>query len=1234
MHWDRFSRVILASGILALVAGNPAAGQSDRGAIGGTVVDSSGGVIAGGTVSAIGADTGVAYTTTTTSAGAYRMPNMQIGAYNISVSADGFKTEEKTGVVVQINTTASLDFTLQPGDVKETVTVVANVPTLQAQTSDVGTVVATRQILELPLAVNATGQSYLRSPETFVFLTPGTAGPGTADSSSGIFQAKLAGGQNFGNEVVLDGASTARADSGSAFDQTAPSVEALDEFKVITSTIPAQFGRTTGGVESFTTKSGTNRFHGTAYDLFRNEALDAKSWFSDLVGSPYFAPKPLDRKNDYGGTLGGPVWIPKVYNGHDRTFFFFSWEQYRQTLGSANISTIPTAAERLGDFSSLLGPALLDNEAPPKPIINPCDGMPILQGQIFDPSTTKTVNGVQCRTAFPSNKITTLSNVAQKIMALLPQPTNPGYLNNFLYVTSNPILDTAMSVRIDENLSSKSKLFFSYNSRDQEALASSPTLPNPLDSNYFHSFFTHYARVGWDYFISPTTLNHLNVGFNRIYSNSIATSVNGTDWDAAIGLTGAHGVTFPPISFAYGHQNLSGFGSPNADADVPNSLVLADSVSWTRGPHSLSFGVDVRAYQFSVIDQSHQSPSIGFDFAQTAGEPDYSGPGLTGDPFASFLLGAVQSWSLAVRSEQPRFVSNYYAGYVQDDFKARKNLMLNFGLRYEVETPRHEATGAESVFSPTALNPGAIGPSGPLPGALIFGGSGPGRSGSAAIGAKTYHKDFAPRIGFSYAPQSSSSWLRNTVIRGGYAIYYAPLAYGDFGQALTDGFTASPSGSQGFVPALLLDSGIPPYPPPPSFDPAQDNGGFGGGFGGPTYLAPSYGRPGMVHNWSFEIQRELAPDLILDVGYVGSHGSHLRSLLGQINALDPKYFALGNTLNTLVTDPTSPVAAPFTNFVSLYGGGATAAQALRPFPQYQNIDSDCCLENLGHSNYNALLAKVERRFHNGLNLLASYTVSKTLTDADSALPAFAGFSGGGYGQNPYNLKGEKSLSYQDIPQTFVLSYLYELPAGPGKRFGNHGGVVGKVLGGWEVGGVHRYQSGQPLSFGCAPTAIPGFSSYLGPCIRYDLVPGQPLLSSNASSFNVGNAAQANNTGCTKKNDGTFSPPAGVATYFNCAAFIDPNAAGLVASRGYVFGSMPRVIGNVRSQGYVNEDFSIIKRTSITESQNITFKAEFVNLFNRHVFTRPDTGPLDGGFGASYGTVDSPRTIQFTLRYQF
>src|SRR6266851_3274609 len=291
-------------------------------------------------------------------------------------AAFGFTTVEKTGVVVQINTTSSLDFSLQPGDVKETLTVLADAPGLQTESSEIGTVVDKRQIEELPLALNSTGQSHLRSTESFVFLTPGTAGPGTnSDSpSSGIFESKLAGGQNFSTEVILDGASIVHAELGSTFDENAPSVEALNEFKVTTSTIPAEFGRTTGGVESFNTKSGANAFHGTAFDILRNDKLDANSWSNDLNR----VPKPRDHQNDFGGSLGGPVWIPKLYRGRDKTFFFFSWEQYRNNEGTSSISTLPTDAERTGDFSGVLG---ADTGK-----INPCDGSHILLGQIFDPS--------------------------------------------------------------------------------------------------------------------------------------------------------------------------------------------------------------------------------------------------------------------------------------------------------------------------------------------------------------------------------------------------------------------------------------------------------------------------------------------------------------------------------------------------------------------------------------------------------------------------------------------------------------------------------------------------------------------------------------------------------------------------------------------------------------------------------------------------------------------------------
>lgn len=1215
-------RFILVA-FFVLISSATALSQSDRGAIAGTILDSSGAAVQGATIVATGVDTGAVYNATSTDTGAYRISNMQVGSYNLTVTAAGFKVSEHKDFLVQVNTTSSLDITLQPGDLKETLTVLADVPTLQTETSDVGTIVDKRQIMELPLALG--GQGVLRAPEAFVFLTPGTTGPGSNDSSNGVFEAKLGGGQNFGNEVILDGASTARADSGSAFDQTAPSVEALQEFKVTTSTVPAEFGRTSGGVESFATRSGTNSYHGAAYDIFRNEDLNANSWFNNLQGQP----RNLDRKNDYGGTLGGPVRIPKLYDGRDKTFFFFSWEQYRQTQGSTITSTVPTDAERQGDFSSLLTTTSLGT--------NPCDGSTMFQGQIFDPSTTKTVNGQQCRTAFPGNKIPSLSTVAQNILKLIPEPTNKSASqNNFILTSNNPVLSTTMTFRIDQNLGAKHKLFFSYSSRDNENINGSPALPNPLDTTFFSSFFTHYVRVGWDYFFSPTLFNHLNVGLNRVNSNSVATSVNGTDWDKAIGLTGASGPTFPPIAFNNDNQGLSSYGSPNADDDVVNSLVVSDNVSWIRGRHTLSFGVDWRAFQFSVIDQSHQSPSIGFDIAQTAAEP---GQGrLTGDPFASFLVGAPASVSLAVRSRQPRFVSNYYAIYVADDFKARRDLTLNLGLRYDIETPRHESSGAQSVFDPNAPNvgltpgSGAIGFNGiPLPGALIFGGTGTGRSGTSAAGAATYHKNFAPRLGFSYSPEALFGKLHQTVLRGGYGIYYAPLTYGDFGQALTDGFTASPSFNGVFDPALLLDSGIPAFPPPPNLDPSQDNGGSGGGFGGVTYLAPSYGRPGMVQNWDLEIQHQFTTDLILSVGYVGNHGTHLRSSVAQINNLNPRFFPLGSALNAPIDSSTAAtlgINPPFQQFETLYGPG-NIAQALRPFPQYQSINTDCCLENLGQSTYNALLAKLERRFHNGLNLLASYTYSKTLTDADSALPAFVAFSGGGSVQNSYNLNSEKALSYQDIPHTFVVSYIYELPVGKGKKFLNKSGVVDKVLGGWQVGGVQRYQSGQPLAFGCA-TGVPSYDG----CIRFNRVPGQPLLSPTASSFDVGSVFLNGGTGCTANNDGTFSAPAGVATYWNCAAFIDPNAPNLVAARGYTFGNMPRIIGNVRSQGYVNEDFSIIKRMSLFESHSLILKAELFNAFNRHVFTRPDTGLQDGSFGTSFGTVNGPRNVQFTLRYDF
>jgi hypothetical protein len=1278
----------LAVGALCLLASVSASAQSDRGSIAGMVLDSSGAAVSGAAVVVRGADTGSVYKTVTTGDGHYRIADVAIGRYDVSVDVPGFKVSVQKGVPVQINTVTALNITLQPGSTAEQVTVEADAPQIQTESSDLGTVVGNKQIEDLPLALNSTGQSFVRSPETFVFLTPGTTGPGTNSdhASAGVFESKLSGGQNFGTEILLDGISVQREDSGAAFDQTAPTVEALTEFKVTTSTPSAEFGHTSGGIESFTTKFGTNRYHGSVFELFRNEALDAFLWdqayqngiaryHNQLIAAwnqanpgntanfETITKKPRDRQNDFGGSLGGPVRIPHLYDGHDKTFFFFAWEQYRNRKGLlADATTLPSAAERGGDFSALLGPGVMDSNG--NPVINPCNGQQVLQGEIFDPSTTQVVNGQTCRLPFAQdNHIPVTSQVAQKVLSYVPQPnrggSGPGGISgNFL----NPapldhIITTQTSFRIDENLTEKSKLFFSYHSREQYPF-NGPTvdLPTPLEGgNYKNYYYTHYLRFGWDYVVSPAVLNHLTVGLNRVYTAAKALSVNGSDWEKVLGISGASGGVFPSFSYSNAPTGIgySSFGGGNYTVQVPNALLVADSVSWVRGAHSLHFGFDWRSYQYSV-ENLNTSPAYSFDSAQTAFAPkaEQAGAASTGDPFASFLLGQLSSESVTVSSHYPRWNQNYYAAFLQDDYKFRRNLTVNLGLRWDVDTPRHEARGAQSVFSPTANNPASPG----QPGAFIYG--------KNATGANTYYKDFGPRVGFAWSP----GFVRDTVLRGGYGIYYAQLTYGDFGMNLASGTTINqtfqgPPDNFSPVPQGGLDSGFPAFPLPSNQrrDPALNAFTFNGA----DYVAPDYGRPGMVQNWDLEIQHQLASDLILSVGYVGQHATRLRSNLAQPNVLNPKYNFLGNELNFLVDGTDGNNGPAILNQLGVTvpswfvpgwastgnSSQATIGQLLRPFPQYTNISANCCLENLGQSTYNAMQAKLERRFRNGFNLLASYTFSKTITDADTVFSSFTGFQTNSFGaQNPYNLKSEKQLSYQDIPHIVVLSYLYEPPVGPGKKYLNHG-AAGAILGGWQIGGVLRYQSGSPAAINQFATSNP----YSTGNYRFSRIPGQPLfgtgkwspaaevqgvsisgVSGGAASFSGGW-----DSGCTENGSGVFQPRAAQPTIANCNAYLDPSGGSLQNGGGYIFGNLSTIVPFWRGQPYYNEDFSIIKRTMITEGKALSLKFDIPNAFNRHTLGTINGNPGDPHFGAPgftfFGGPNSnngPRDIQITARFEF
>ena len=1246
MKLDPRNRQPLAALVLTLSSVGLAYGQTNQGVIAGNVLDSTGAAIPNVQISAKNDQTGSTYDTKSTSAGTYRFPSIQLGRYTITASAPGFKPSVSTGVEVRVGTVTSLDLDVSAGGANETVTVAADAPQVETQSSDVGGTVTTQQIIDLPLALGGVGA--LRSPEAFVFLIPGTAGPGTGNSANGIFISKIGGGQNFGNEVLLDGASQTRSENGSSFDEEAPSVEAISEFKVTTSTPAAEFGRTSGGIENFVTKQGTNQVHGTVFDIFRNEDLNANNWFNNgfkkyyqSIGNPVESTynRGNDKQNDYGGSMGGPVAIPHLYNGRDKTFFFFSWEQYRHTLGGPITSTVLTTAERGGDFSDQLGTQKLDAKG--NPILNPCDGTPIYNGEIFDPLTTRTVNGVPCRTAFsdatgklnviPSGRISPLT---AKLLAYYPVPTSSGIANNYTLNTSSPLTNTTYSLRIDHSIGPKDKIFGSYSTR--ENTRNSPQnfqLPSPVTPNVqTQDFITHFGRAGWDHVFTPSLLNHLNLGYNR--SNSINGSI-----ESGTGINYAQQLGIPNIVGGFPVINVAGYVSLSRnqnDDNIDNGIRINDSVSLQKGRNSFKFGVDYRYQQYSNIAHDLENGYFNFNGNQTKAaklSPYQDGTGLGG---ASFFLGAFDSAGTTINTHQPRWISNYWAGFVQDDFKVSKDLVLNIGVRYDVDQPRKEATNSTSNFNPTAIDPNTG-----LPGALDFGTT----CHCNTRWADTWKKDIAPRVGFAYAP---SSWDGKLSVRGGFATLYAPLQYSDFGGAETAGYSLPiQQNSDGFTNAYSIDNGLNPYVIQPNLNPGlYSNGNSAAPQNFSNYIKPSYGRPAQVNQWNMQVQQEVAKDLIATIGYIGSAASHLKSGIENVNNIPTTAFGLGDVLNRPFSEyaPVINQNAPYSTFNT----NANYYQALRPFPQYDYIATDCCLQNVGHSSYEALIATIERRFSQGLNLQASYTWSKSITNADSALPGTN--AGVNQEQNPADPKSIKALSIQDIPHTFVVSYIYQLPVGKGQRFGNfNNAVLRSAISGFSIGAVQRYQSGQPTSFGCA-TGIPGFQN----CIAFSRVAGSSLKSPAFNHLDPFRKLRAGypNIGSDPNSDSEFN---GLTNTGNSAysqfqtspAIYDQNNSINRGQRAvqtgdcatcdngaFQFGNIPRVTAEVRNYKYLNEDFSFLKKTPFGDGKNFILKVELLNAFNRHAFATPDTNPYDYTFGVPTTTINGPRQMQLTGRIEF
>jgi hypothetical protein len=973
-----------------------------------------------------------------------------------------------------------------------------------------------------------------------------------------------------------------------------PSVDAVQEFTILQTGYPAQYGRTSGGIVNFGTLSGTNQFHGKVYDLYHNTALNANSWWNNLqaAANPSLAStfkRSVDMKNEYGFTVGGPVLLPHVYDGRNRTFFFYSWEQYRQNFGAVRTSTVPTAANLGGDFSATLTSNVIAT--------NPCNGQPIYEGEIFDPTTTTNVGGVYCRTPFNYNgqlnhiNPARFSTVAQNVLAYEPTAQNTALTNNYSFRNSYPIHITSETIRIDHSFNDKNKIFGSYNPHHFNQSNNGQSIPGPASPWVYLSqtTFLHDAHLGYDHSFSQSTFNHLVLSAFRFTNFPIDPSVlNGINYTKTLGL-GSNIVSNMFPQFGWG-ENSSGMGSFLNYQDYQNHIEIADNLLRTVGKHTFNVGADFRYQQFTRNFQISSNGSYSFGRAETAGTNLFTTE--SGNGFASFLLGQVSGASASIAAVVPQRRQEYAALYIQDDYKPLPNLTLNIGLRYDVDIPFSEHYGNVNNWDPTLpdTNLGILG-------GLVFSGTGAGRSGLSSRLANTYYKDFGPRLGFAWSPKHLGG---KSVLRGSYGIIYGafPMNFPINGEP---GFSNSPNFTDslmtgGFTAPFVLDSGFPSFTKGVNTNPFQlDNTGSA-----PYYTARSYGRPAMVQNYGLEIQQQLPHSLVLSLTYSGNRSTHLSSNLQCPDCLPAQYYTLGSKLSQTFAATQTTLSGYKIPYASFTG---TLAQGLQPFPQVGGVST--ANENVGQSSYNALYAKLQRSYSNGLSLLASYSWSKTLTDADTTL---IGQLAGGF-QNPFNLKGEKAVSALDYPQVFVASYVYELPFGKNNAFLNMGGLTNAVVGGWAISGIHHFQSGTPANFGCA-TGLPGNS----PCFRFSLASGVSPYTANSLT-------------------GHSNPLTSV--YLNAAAFTDPNSnARINAGGAYQYGTLPRNVGSIRYPVSPDSDFSFIKHTSIAERATVEFRVELFNAFNQHRLGTPNQSPNSTAFGQVSGTQNNARVGQLTLRVNF
>ncbi len=1159
-------------------------GQGSVGTLTGTVLDAAGAVVPGAVVVITNTQTGIETKTTTTDAGAFTAPYLPAGTYKIAVTAPGFRTATLENVILRVAQNLSVNVHLEVGQVNEQVTVSDTPPLLETGTAEIGRYISTEEFKSWPIFIDD-GQRQL---QTFIFTSlPGAVGGG--------FQGSINGGQFYSHEILIEGIPVGRSDiSGGNMSEFTPSAEGVNEFKLQTGAIGAQYNGGQTAVANFAIKSGTNDLHGSGFLYLGNEAFNAWSLGAKTTKKPG-QKKPKNRENNEGFSLGGPVYIPKLYDGRGKSFFFVDFERdHYNRLGFNGFSTVAYPDFYKGDFSKLLDPAFTGNPKSGTQIGTDALNRPIIFGQIYDPLTTrKAPDGSTIRDPFVGNIIPTnrFNAVSKNILDIgLPKATYDRMINNVDRVSNCcPLFDLRVwGVKGDHNFSDKHHLsgYFNHTYRLRQNNAGGSNgrylpVPGPVTSTWKDQYTPgRMVRLALNSTLKPTVLNRVAAGFNRFFnSNGARQDTINKGWAEKIGIQNTSPAGFPRFTFGRGFQyqgsGIAQIGAGEVFPGANGSWVFTDDLTWLKGKHSARFGYSYTRYYYNERNPQG-SGSFSFDPQQT----DFPGQlASTGHAFASFLLGAPRSASRGVNPLSSGFRQPYHAFYAMDDIKVSSKLTVNAGLRWEIVPPFFERTGRMSYIDLGVPNPEAAN----RPGALVFGKS----------PSTTYWKLFGPRLGFAYQVS------QKMVVRAGYAMTNTPPIRNDWGYSgFTYGYNASinvraGTSPTGFVddPAMYLNQRFPDFKGTlPDTNPSVGN------FDASAYTAPDANRPGYTQNWNLTIQYVLPGETVLEAAYVGNKGTRMwgGSVGQEVNGLPASLLRMGDILNDLVVD--HPEFIPYAGFPA---EDFTVAQALKPFPQYTSVFEAFPYNT--NSNYNALQLTATRHLTKGLGFLAAYTWSKTIAVNDAQGPAqyYASF------QDYYNRKLDRSIAYFNYPQNLKLTWVWETPFGKGRKWDL--GLANYALGGWQLAAIHNYRSGDPVAvFSSGLNSPTGFSG----SIRPDVIPGQPLTLSSLPDH---------------------------VDYFNPTPYLNPKAFAPVPTTPdgvpLRVGTAPRFINNLRGPRVVDEQFRLSKFFPIKERGRVGIGMTMTNPFNRtsKFFESTTVGDANFGFLAAGG---GGRTLQLDARIEF